>query len=34
VQLASLCGLGPAAPQAVLWGVAAFPEQFGIMGRA
>jgi NADH:ubiquinone oxidoreductase subunit F (NADH-binding)/NADH:ubiquinone oxidoreductase subunit E len=34
VQLASLCGLGQAAPLAVLSGLAEFPEQFGIMDRA
>jgi NADH-quinone oxidoreductase subunit F len=34
VQLASLCGLGQAAPLAVLSGLAEFPEQFGIMGGA
>jgi len=34
VQLASLCGLGQAAPLAVLSGLAEFPEQFGIMNRA
>ena len=34
VQLASLCGLGQAAPLAVLSGLAEFPEQFGIMKRA
>ena len=33
VQLASLCGLGQAAPLAVLSGLTEFPEQFGIMGR-
>jgi NADH:ubiquinone oxidoreductase subunit F (NADH-binding)/NADH:ubiquinone oxidoreductase subunit E len=33
VQLASLCGLGQAAPLAVLSGLAEFPEDFGIMGR-
>jgi NADH:ubiquinone oxidoreductase subunit F (NADH-binding)/NADH:ubiquinone oxidoreductase subunit E len=33
VQLASLCGLGQAAPLAVLSGLAEFPQQFGIMGR-
>ena len=33
VQLASLCGLGQAAPLAVLSGLAEFPEQFGIRGR-
>jgi NADH:ubiquinone oxidoreductase subunit F (NADH-binding) len=33
VQLASLCGLGQAAPLAVLSGLAEFPEQFGIMSR-
>jgi NADH-quinone oxidoreductase subunit F len=34
VQLASLCGLGQAAPLAVLSGVAEFPDEFGIMSRA
>jgi NADH:ubiquinone oxidoreductase subunit F (NADH-binding) len=34
VQLASLCGLGQAAPLAVLSGLTEFPEQFGIMNRA
>jgi NADH:ubiquinone oxidoreductase subunit F (NADH-binding) len=34
VQLASLCGLGQAAPLALLSGLTEFPEQFGIMGRA
>jgi formate dehydrogenase len=33
VQLASLCGLGQAAPLAVLSGLTEFPEQFGIMKR-
>ena len=33
VQQASLCGLGQAAPLAVLSGLAEFPEQFGIRGR-
>jgi NADH:ubiquinone oxidoreductase subunit F (NADH-binding) len=33
VQLASLCGLGQAAPLSVLSGLAEFPEQFGIMSR-
>jgi NADH:ubiquinone oxidoreductase subunit F (NADH-binding) len=32
VQLASLCGLGQAAPLSLLSGLAAFPEEFGIMG--
>jgi NADH:ubiquinone oxidoreductase subunit F (NADH-binding) len=31
VQLASLCGLGQAAPLAVLSGLAEFPGEFGIM---
>jgi NADH:ubiquinone oxidoreductase subunit F (NADH-binding) len=31
VQLASLCGLGQAAPLAVLSGLAEFPREFGIM---
>ncbi len=31
VQLASLCGLGQAAPLSVLSGLAEFPEHFGIM---
>jgi len=31
IQLASLCGLGQAAPLALLSGLAAFPEDFGIM---
>ena len=34
VQLASLCGLGQAAPLAVLSGLAEFPEQFGIINHA
>jgi NADH:ubiquinone oxidoreductase subunit F (NADH-binding) len=34
VQLASLCGLGQAAPLAVLSGLAEFPEEFGIMRPA
>jgi NADH:ubiquinone oxidoreductase subunit F (NADH-binding)/NADH:ubiquinone oxidoreductase subunit E len=34
VQLASLCGLGQAAPLAVLSGLAEFPEHFGTMGGA
>jgi NADH:ubiquinone oxidoreductase subunit F (NADH-binding)/NADH:ubiquinone oxidoreductase subunit E len=34
VQLASLCGLGQAAPLAVLSGLAEFPGEFGIMSRA
>jgi NADH-quinone oxidoreductase subunit F len=33
VQLASLCGLGQAAPLAVLSGLTEFPEQFGITSR-
>ncbi|HXU89158.1 MAG TPA: NAD(P)H-dependent oxidoreductase subunit E [Methylomirabilota bacterium] len=33
VQLASLCGLGQAAPLAVLTGLTEFPEQFGIMNH-
>jgi NADH:ubiquinone oxidoreductase subunit F (NADH-binding) len=33
VQLASLCGLGQAAPLAVLSGLAEFPDEFGIMSR-
>ena len=32
VQLASLCGLGQAAPLSLLSGLTAFPEEFGIMG--
>jgi NADH-quinone oxidoreductase subunit F len=31
IQLASLCGLGQAAPLSLLSGLAAFPEDFGIM---
>jgi NADH:ubiquinone oxidoreductase subunit F (NADH-binding) len=31
IQLASLCGLGQAAPLALLSGLAAFPEEFDIM---
>ena len=31
IQLASLCGLGQAAPLSLLSGLAAFPEEFGIM---
>jgi NADH:ubiquinone oxidoreductase subunit F (NADH-binding) len=34
VQLASLCGLGQAAPLAVLSGLAGFPRDFGIMSQA
>ena len=34
IQLASLCGLGQAAPLAVLSGLAEFPREFGIMSRA
>jgi NADH:ubiquinone oxidoreductase subunit F (NADH-binding) len=34
VQLASLCGLGQAAPLSVLSGLAEFPEHFGNMGGA
>jgi NADH:ubiquinone oxidoreductase subunit F (NADH-binding) len=34
VQLASLCGLGQAAPLAVLSGLAEFPGEFGIMNPA
>jgi NADH:ubiquinone oxidoreductase subunit F (NADH-binding) len=34
VQMASLCGLGQAAPLAVLSGLAEFPREFGIMGGA
>jgi hypothetical protein len=30
VQLASLCGLGQAAPLSVLSGLAEFPEDFGV----
>jgi len=30
VQLASLCGLGQAAPLAVLSGLAEFPREFGV----
>jgi NADH:ubiquinone oxidoreductase subunit F (NADH-binding) len=30
VQLASLCGLGQAAPFAVLSGLAEFPREFGV----
>jgi NADH:ubiquinone oxidoreductase subunit F (NADH-binding) len=30
VQLASLCGLGQAAPLAVLSGLAEFPGEFGV----
>ena len=33
VQLASLCGLGQAAPLSLLSGLAAFPEDFGIMSQ-
>jgi NADH:ubiquinone oxidoreductase subunit F (NADH-binding) len=34
VQLASLCGLGQAAPLAVLSGLAEFPQEFGIVSQA
>jgi NADH:ubiquinone oxidoreductase subunit F (NADH-binding)/NADH:ubiquinone oxidoreductase subunit E len=33
IQLASLCGLGQAAPLSLLSGLAAFPEDFAIMSR-
>ena len=33
IQLASLCGLGQAAPLSLLSGLAAFPEDFGIMSQ-
>jgi NADH:ubiquinone oxidoreductase subunit F (NADH-binding) len=34
IQLASLCGLGQAAPLSLLSALAAFPEEFGIMSSS